>query len=168
MGGTLSFESKLGQGSTFAVELAAAEAPSEVRTTGRQEVDSADVPVLLYVGREPATAELVRQALASTTGVRLMTAATGPRALEMAATEQPDLVLVDLDLRDMGGEGLVERLKADPATRTIPVVAITAEASEAVAERLLARGADGHLGKPLRIKRLLEIVDECLGTRTPA
>jgi signal transduction histidine kinase/ActR/RegA family two-component response regulator len=168
MGGTLSFESALGEGSTFAAELAAAEPPTVEHAIGDAGAEGGERPLLLYVDREPASVELVRQALTNTSGLRLINAATGVRALELAAGEHPDLVVVDLDLRDMDGEEFLERLKGDPATRSIPVVAITAEASEAAAERLLARGADGHLGKPLRIKRLVEIVDESLGTRTLA
>jgi CheY-like chemotaxis protein len=77
-------------------------------------------------------------------------------------------VLVGLQLPDMEGEEFVERLRTDPGTHDVPVVVIDSDSSEAGAERLLACGANGHLAKPLRIKRLLEVVDECLGRKAVA
>src|SRR5688500_2966852 len=76
-------------------------------------------------------------------GYRTLEAGTAEAGLELAAEHHPDLVLMDIQLPDLGGEEALARLRADPATVSIPVVALTAQAMAGDERRLLAAGFDG-------------------------
>jgi CheY-like chemotaxis protein len=73
----------------------------------------------------------------------------------MAISEQPDLILMDLTLPDINGEEATRRLKADPATKSIPVIALTANAMASDRERAIAAGCDEFETKPVDMPRLL-------------
>jgi two-component system, cell cycle response regulator DivK len=82
-------------------------------------------------------------------------ATDGMQGIAMAASEQPDLILMDLTLPDIRGEEATQRIKADPTTKQIPVIALTANAMASDRERALAAGCDDFDTKPLDIPRLL-------------
>lgn len=82
-------------------------------------------------------------------GYTVCSARTGLEGLAMAKTEQPDLILMDLQLPEMDGYEVTLRLKHDPATSRIPVVAVTSYAMMDDREKALAAGCAGHLEKPL-------------------
>jgi two-component system cell cycle response regulator DivK len=73
----------------------------------------------------------------------------------MAASEQPDLILMDLTLPDIDGWEATRRIKADPATKDIPVVALTANAMSGDREKAIAAGCDDFDTKPVELQRLL-------------
>ena len=73
----------------------------------------------------------------------------------MATSERPDLILMDLTLPDIHGEEATRRLKADPATKSIPVIALTANAMASDRERAIAAGCDEFETKPVDMPRLL-------------
>jgi CheY-like chemotaxis protein len=73
----------------------------------------------------------------------------------MAASEQPDLVLMDLTLPDIDGKEATRRIKSDPATKRIPVIALTANAMSDDREQALAAGCDDFDTKPVELERLL-------------
>jgi CheY-like chemotaxis protein len=81
----------------------------------------------------------------------------------MAVEQQPQLVMLDLHLPDMSGEDVLRQLFENPATREIPVVVVTADATPGLTRRLQALGASAFLTKPLDIKRVLELIDGKLG-----
>ncbi|MDW7711359.1 MAG: response regulator [Deferrisomatales bacterium] len=91
-------------------------------------------------------------------GYRVLEASSGEEALDLAAREHPDLVLMDLNLRGMSGFDATRRLKEDPELRGVPVVALTAYAMVGDRERALAAGCDGYLSKPVDVRRLPETV----------
>jgi signal transduction histidine kinase len=74
-----------------------------------------------------------------------------------------DLVLLDLHLPDMPGEEVLRHLFENPATRGVPVVVVTADATPGLTRRLQAAGATAFLTKPLDIRRVLHLIDEVLG-----
>ncbi len=82
-------------------------------------------------------------------GYIMITASTGEEALEKARAEQPDLILMDIQIPDMDGLEVMRRLKTDTATAMIPVVALTAYAMEGDAEKFLAAGGAGYIAKPI-------------------
>jgi CheY-like chemotaxis protein len=98
----------------------------------------------------------------------VISAMQGELGLELARRRRPDLVLLDLHLPDIDGAEVLERLRGDPATREIPVVIVSADATEGQAERLLAAGAAAYITKPIDVPRLLEVLGEQLGERSGA
>ncbi len=91
-------------------------------------------------------------------GHRTLEATTGERAVELAGEHRPDLVLMDIQLPDIDGVQALGRLRADERTRTVPVLALTAQAMEGDRERFLADGFDGYLSKPVNIADLVHTV----------
>lgn len=88
--------------------------------------------------------------LLENSGYTVCAARTGLEGLAMAQTEHPDLILMDLQLPEMDGYEATKRLKSDPATERIPVVAVTSYAMIDDRAKAIAAGCDGHLEKPLR------------------
>ena len=95
-------------------------------------------------------------------GYELVMAMDGERAIEMAGTEAPDLILMDISLPGLDGWEATRRLKAMPETRSIPIIALTAHAMAGDREKCLAAGCDDYDTKPVEIKRLLEKIQTLL------
>ena len=89
-------------------------------------------------------------------GFEVVTATNGAEALEAVARERPDLVLMDMMMPVMDGFEATRRLKADPATRTIPVVGLTALAMQGDADRVREAGCDDYVTKPLDVTTLAD------------
>jgi two-component system, cell cycle response regulator DivK len=83
---------------------------------------------------------------------RVLEARTAEQSLALAADHRPRLILMDIQLPDMDGTAALRRLRADPRTAAIPVVALTAFAMKEDRERFLGAGFDGYLAKPIDIK----------------
>jgi CheY-like chemotaxis protein len=88
-------------------------------------------------------------------GFTVIIATDGVQGVAMAASEQPDLILMDLTLPNIDGEEATRRIKADPITRRIPVIALTANAMPGDREKALAAGCDDFDTKPVELPRLL-------------
>jgi two-component system cell cycle response regulator DivK len=87
-------------------------------------------------------------------GHETIEAESGEEAVEKARSERPDLILMDVELKGMDGLTATGRIKADPALRSIPVVALTAYAMAGDRERALRAGCDGYLAKPVDVRSL--------------
>jgi PAS domain S-box-containing protein len=169
MGGVLGLRAPEGEGTIFWVEFPPADPPAY---TGRLPADSdaATVSVqrggagrtILYIDDNLSNVGVIRGLLAHRPGVTLLPAMQGRMALDLAREHQPHMILLDLHLPDMPGQEVLDRLRADPETRHIPVVVISADASGAQAERVRAAGAQAYLRKPLDMQQLLTILDEAL------
>ena len=94
---------------------------------------------------------------------RFLEAADGKEGLEIARREKPDLILLDVAMPEVNGFGVCQQLKADPETRDIVVVMLTALAQEADRLRGWEVGADGYFTKPFSPTALLDKVGEVLG-----
>ena len=94
--------------------------------------------------------------------VRLLGAMQGQLGMDMAREHQPDLILLDLQLPDVSGDKVLRLLQAEAATRDIPVVMISADATKGQAQRLLGLGARSYLTKPINIRGFLRTVDDAL------
>lgn len=97
-------------------------------------------------------------------GYATMTAREGEAALAMARDEQPDLILLDLQLPDISGYDAVRQLKQDPQTREIPVVAVTAFAMAGDETKALTAGCDAYIAKPIVLRHFLEVVAHFVNT----
>ncbi len=98
-------------------------------------------------------------------GYRIVVAVDGMQAVTLAQTERPDLILMDMRLPVIDGWEATRRIKALPATRTIPVVALTAYAMDNDRRLCLEAGCDDYETKPLEFPRLLEKIRSILSTR---
>lgn len=100
-------------------------------------------------------------------GYRLLVAADGEEAIEVATREQPDFILMDLQLPKVSGYDATQRLKSQPETADIPIVALTAYAMAEERERALAAGCDGYITKPIdtrtfpgQVRQYLDALEE--------
>jgi CheY-like chemotaxis protein len=100
-------------------------------------------------------------------GYEVHLAEDGAQGLETARTAAPELVLMDMSLPVMDGWEATRRLKADPATRSIPVIALTAHAMSGDEQKARAAGCDDFDTKPIELSRLLEKIEHWLGRSTP-
>jgi two-component system cell cycle response regulator DivK len=89
----------------------------------------------------------------------VLTATSAEAGLALAREQRPDLILMDIQLPGMDGLQATAHLKADPATRDIPVLALTALAMKGDEERIRAAGCDGYIAKPLDYKQFLATVE---------
>ena len=92
----------------------------------------------------------------------ILTARDGAAGIAMAAAELPDLILMDLNLPQIDGWEATRRLKADPATRDIPIIALSAHAMAGDREKALAAGCDDFDTKPIEFDRLLAKIERAL------
>ena len=109
---------------------------------------------ILYVEDNDDNVYMLKNRL-TRAGFTVIIATDGVQGVAMAASEQPDLILMDLTLPNIDGEEATRRIKADPATRSIPVIALTANAMPEDREKALAAGCDDFDTKPVELPRLL-------------
>ena len=169
MGGTLSVESEVDVGSTFIVALPRSE-PAEDRSEsptlskrvpGAAQNGSAG-PTILYIEDNPSNVKLVERVLDERGSSTLLTAMDGSLGVELARQHRPALVLLDLHLPVIDGQEVLKRLQADEATRGIPVVVLSADATPARVAEVLDAGATAFLTKPLDVQRFMVVLDEAL------
>ena len=170
MGGTLTAHSVQGQGTTFTLELPAAEDLLQHRDGNpptppslRQDAGAHRQHTVLYVEDNPSNLRLVERVLGQRGGVQLLAASRGELVQDLVRQHRPDLVLLDLHLPGIDGEEVLRRLQADPHTAGPPVVVVSADATRSGnRERLLAAGAAEYLTKPLDVPHFLEVIDSLL------
>jgi CheY-like chemotaxis protein len=169
MGGTMGVESAVGRGTTFWIELAKAESPEAESVRIAEGAPATAVlrkgATVLYVEDNLSNVKLIERVLARRPSVKLLPAMQGRLALDLAREHRPDLILLDLHLPDIPGDEVLRRLQEDPRTQQIPVVVISADASEGRIKRLLTAGAREYLTKPIDVRELLRVLDETLKER---
>jgi CheY-like chemotaxis protein len=115
---------------------------------------------VLYVEDSEPNFRLIESILQDRPGTDLSWAATGQKGLDMARDQNPQLILLDLDLPDIHGSKVLEGLQAQPGTAQTPVIVISADATPSQIERMLTAGARNYLTKPFEIRRFLCMFDE--------
>jgi two-component system cell cycle response regulator DivK len=116
---------------------------------------------VLIIEDNPANMTLAMFLLESV-GHTVLSATDAETGLTMARDEQPNLILMDIQLPGMDGLQATTVLKRDQATRAIPVIALTALAMKGDEERIRAAGCDGYIAKPMRYQDFLKTVAEQL------
>jgi signal transduction histidine kinase/ActR/RegA family two-component response regulator len=169
MGGAIGVNTHEGEGSVFWVELRLAASPGDSGDEGDSGVDQdpPDVPPgdkrrLLLVEDNLANLKVIRSALSRRPHIDVLPAMTGSMGLELAREQRPDVILLDQHLPDITGTEALHRLKADPLTRSIPVVVVSADATHRQIRRTLELGAVEYLTKPLDLPTFLRVVDAAL------
>jgi CheY-like chemotaxis protein len=113
------------------------------------------------MNRDMLTRRLARR------GFDVIVAVDGNAGVMTAESQQPDLILMDMSLPEIDGWEATRRLKANQATRTIPIIALTAHAMAGEREEALAAGCDDYDTKPVELERLLQKIDALLEARNP-
>ncbi len=120
------------------------------------------MPKLLVVEDNEMNRDMLSRRL-ERKGFEVLCAENGEEGIKAARTGSPDLILMDMSLPVMDGWEATRRLKADPATSSIPVIALTAHAMAGDRDRALAAGCDDYDTKPVEFPRLLEKIQARLG-----
>ncbi|WP_144290016.1 PAS domain-containing protein [Ideonella sp. A 288] len=172
MHGEIGIDSVPGQGSCFWVRLRQADAWSA--QPGRRDAE-AEAPTaggapklvgkVLCIDDNPVNLALMEGLLDEHTGLRVWTTEHPAEGIELARRERPDLVLVDLQMPGIDGQGVLRRLRADALTAAIPVIAISANAMPETIEACLREGFADYITKPVDGPRLLRAMRATLGGR---
>jgi len=117
---------------------------------------------VLYIEDDPRTFSTIRTLLKSQRDLKVLQAANGETGFAQAQTHLPRLILLDLDLPDIHGSEVIQRLQKESATSQIPVVVVSGDATPSQIERLLILGARNYLTKPVRAEPFLAVVDDVL------
>jgi signal transduction histidine kinase/CheY-like chemotaxis protein len=165
MNGTIEVTSSPGVGSVFTIELGTT-APlvsnagaGEERAAAPAAQGNGAPHLLLYVEDNPANLKLVEEIVRFRPDLRLLAAGDGPLGLSLARAHHPDLILMDLNLPGMSGLEVLAQLQREPATKDIPVIALTANAMARDIERGMAAGFFRYLTKPIDIDKFNEAID---------
>ena len=119
---------------------------------------------ILIVDDNPTNLKLARVLLAAE-GYEVRVAVDAEEALALLASYRPRLILMDLQLPGMDGLTLTRRLKDDPATRDVAILALTAYAMKGDHERALEAGCNGYVTKPIDTRTLPGVIARCLAER---
>ncbi|MEA3506407.1 MAG: response regulator [Elusimicrobiota bacterium] len=105
---------------------------------------------------------MLMRVLLTSNNFEVVTAKNGTIGLEKVISEKPDLVLLDIDMPEMNGFEVLERIKGNPVTKSIPVLMLTARSGGADFERAINGDADRYVAKPFKSKFLLEKINQLL------
>jgi PAS domain S-box-containing protein len=172
MGGQIGVESQVGVGSVFWIELLASSLPefksvvmgNDGSATASDGVDALNAHqgrprTLLYVEDNPANLILVEQLIARRDDISLIAATDGHSGIQMARAHQPDVILMDINLPGISGYGALKILRADPVTRHIPVMALSANAMPRDIDVGLQAGFFRYLTKPIDVFEFMDALD---------
>lgn len=120
------------------------------------------VPTVLIVEDNPTNADVLSRRL-RVKGYAHLCAENGAVGIQLAQSAKPDIILMDIGMPEVDGIEATRRLKADPQTQNIPIIAITASAFDSDREAALAAGCDDFETKPVDLQALLVKIRRLLG-----
>ncbi|MGZ8174700.1 hybrid sensor histidine kinase/response regulator [Methylobacter sp.] len=170
MEGTIGIKSNVGEGCEFWIELPQADMPQladEIALTAELS-PQADVNrrqrILLYVEDNPANLMLVEQIIEGHPRLSMMSAREGAQGVALARAHLPDVILMDINLPGISGIEAMNILRKDPATKHIPIIALSADAMRHDIEKGLEAGFFRYITKPIKINELMSALDEALAS----
>lgn len=166
MGGTIGVSSRVGEGSTFWIELPLAQGGAVANALALPRVEEGRPPApldVLYIEDNPANLRVVEDLFTTRPHWHLLTAETGLAGLAQARSTSLDVILLDIHLPGMDGYEVLQALRSDSRTRSIPVIALSADAMPEQVERGLQAGFQAYLAKPLDLQQLLTALDGLAG-----
>lgn len=169
MAGSIGVSSNVGEGSTFWIEVRRAAKPATTaaaepnRPAALASKEYATIRKVLYVEDTLNNIRFVEAVLQRRPSIELLPAMMGMLGFDLAREHRPDLILLDMHLPDLSGDAVLRLLQAEPATRDIPVVILSADATDLARGPMLAQGATAFLTKPIGVQALLELVDQYVG-----
>jgi len=116
---------------------------------------------ILIVEDNPSNMRLIKLALRAK-GYTLLEAIDGKEAIDVVLKEQPDIIILDIQLPKMSGIEVAGKLKKNPVFRHIPIIAVTAYAMKEDKEKIIQSGCDAYLSKPINVRKLPGKIDEIL------
>jgi CheY-like chemotaxis protein len=173
MHGLIGVDSALGKGSSFWVELPLAQSPLErlssnkPRQTETSQARTEKKRTILYIEDNRSNLTLIEQVLAEDPQTRLLSAMQGRLGIDLARQHSPDVVLLDLHLPDMPGWEVLSELQRNEATKHLPVIVISADATSRQINKLMAAGAYSYLTKPLNVDQFFKTIEKA-SNRTEA
>ncbi len=162
MDGRLEAVSREGEGSTFTLHLPLAGPVAAPITASPIPVGTVPGATMLYVEDNPSNIALMRHVIAALGPIQLHVADNGHEGLALARDLRPDVILLDINLPGLSGVELKARLDADPLTRDLPVLALSASAMPQDIQRGKAAGFRDYLTKPLDIAALAGALNRAL------
>ncbi|CAA7622647.1 PAS domain S-box protein [Magnetospirillum sp. SS-4] len=166
MGGRIGFSSVVGEGSRFWLDFPLStdslQAPSTVTEDTSALHYCVDDRLVLYIEDNAANISLMEALFHQLVPMRLITATNAEDGLVLAESNQPDVILLDINLPGMNGFDAVARLKENEATRHIPVVGFSANATGETTKRALASGFGDYLTKPIKLSALLRSLNRMM------
>lgn len=167
-GGEVGVSSQLGVGSCFTVMLPVT-TPSRSQvlspSPGLQDVEPEpepqSSPLILLAEDNLANIQTLSSYLTAK-GYQLILAKDGVEAIDQAQEQQPDLILMDIQMPGMDGLEAMERIRQEPWGADVPIIALTALAMESDQQRCLQAGADDYLSKPVKLKHLVTRIEKLL------
>lgn len=167
MDGSIQVESRVGEGSTFSIDLPAAADPGpvpsfEAESPTPEPLVGDEVKTLLYIEDNVSNFHLIHRLFRPLGNLRLIPAMQGRLGLELAREHRPDLILLDVHLPDMHGTEVLAELRRDPDLRSVPVVVISADATQKQIDSFMAAGAHSYVTKPFDVNLLKSVVADAL------
>ncbi len=175
MGGDIGVESQVDKGSEFWIELpyiqtnpesemseTTDDTCNEDRGMAEKIEQTKNMKTVLYVEDNPANLRLVEQILSCIPNLHMWSAPESLLGLELARENIPDIILLDINLPGMDGYEFFDKLRKDEITKSIPVIAISANAMPKDINKALQQGFDGYITKPVNVNDLLSTVERKL------